>query len=204
MVVPKAEGYWTKHGRFTDAAIFVLPVHVDRMEELDALDGGTPPDSSWIDPDIAEVVQEIHQDGAHFCPVPAGRGASGVAVGLEILGVVADAGGAIAFLVGAAALTKRIWTKLQSTKRGIISLSSGAAALLALHDAASRLTSANVRLVSFGAVDQGCGPSYSEFDLYWAVIEVADFEVIEFYLITDQGNVTFAGRAARPVSPHDR
>jgi hypothetical protein len=76
--------------------------------------------------------------------------------------------------------------------------------LLALHSAASRLDSANVRLVSFGAVDEGCGTSYSEFDLYWAVIDITDFQVIEFFLITDKGDVTFAGRAARPVSPYDR
>ncbi len=42
--------------------------------------------------------------------------------------------------------------RLQRTKRGIISVSNGAAALLALHDADSRLASANVRPVGFDDV----------------------------------------------------
>ena len=40
--------------------------------------------------------------------------------------------------------------------------------------------------------------------MFWAIVEVLDTEVVEFYLISDKGDVTFAGRAVRPVDPYRR
>jgi hypothetical protein len=37
--------------------------------------------------------------------------------------------------------------------------------------------------------------------VFCAVVEVLDSEVVEFYLVSDKGDVTFAGRAVRPVNP---
>jgi hypothetical protein len=191
--------------RFSPAVCFAIPIREDRLNEFYNLE--QPPlvlEESWIDQDAAVAVMESRTDGAELRPVEAGRGASGVAVALTVLGIVADTGGTIALTVGAAALTKRIWSKLRKTKRGVISVSSGAAALLAVESAATRLGSDQVRLISFGAVDAHTDSSYSEFDVYWVVVEIIDSQIIEFYLVSDKGDVTFAGRAARPVDPYER
>jgi hypothetical protein len=191
--------------RFSPAVCFAIPVRDDRLQEFYDLE--QPPsvvEGSWIDEDSAVIAVETRTHGAELRRVEAGRGASGVAVALTILGIVADTGGAIALMVGAAKVVKDVWRKLRKTKRGIISISSGAAALLALDSAVNRLGSDQVRLVSFGAIDPQADSSYSEFDVYWVVIEAVDAEVIEFYLVSDKGDVTFAGRAARPVDPYNR
>jgi hypothetical protein len=174
-------------------------VREGRLSEFYGLEQRQPiVEGSWIDEDVAVVAAESRAQGAELRPVEAGRGASGIAVALTILGIVADTGGTIAFMVGAAKVVKEVWGKLRKTKRGIISISSGAAALLALDGAANRVGSDQVRLVSFGAVDAHTDSSYSEFDAYWVVIELVDTEVIEFCLVGNKGDITVAGRAPRP------
>lgn len=161
-------------------------------------------DESWIDDDAAAAVKDSLRKGAQLQPVEAGRGASGVAIALNILGVVADTGGAIAFMAVAAKGTKDVWRRIRKTKQSIISISAGAAALLALDSAASRVDSGQARLVAFGAADHDTDSSYSEFDLYWVIVELVDSAAIEFYLVSDKGDVIFAGRAGRPPDPHSR
>ena len=195
----------TGPNRFSTSVCFAIPVREDRLSEFYDLE--RPPsivDPSWIDDDAAAVAMDTGAHGAVLQPVEAGRGASGVAVALNLVEVVANVGGALAFTAATAKAVKEVWRKLSKTKRGIISLSAGAAALLAVDSSATRVGDGMVRLIAFGAVDTDAESSYSELDVYWAVIEAVDTQVIEFYLISDKGDVSFAGRAARPVDPYRR
>ncbi|MEU8242074.1 hypothetical protein AB0C07_27795 [Actinoplanes missouriensis] len=192
--------------RFSSAICFVLPVREGRWDALEeaATKARRDLDSSWIDDDAAAVVEGTRSEGGQLRPVEVGRGAAGVSVALTMVGYVSDVGGTIAFALLLAAATRKTWQKLRNTKRGIISVSSGAAGLLALADAANRHRSEDIRLVSFGPLDADADRSFSEFDVFWAVVEVVNSEIVEFYLISDKGDVTFAGRAVRPLDPYNR
>jgi hypothetical protein len=192
--------------RFSSTVCFVLPVREDRGQDLDEPETATARDldSAWVDDDAAVVVDESRAEGGQLRPVEVGRGAAALATALAVAGYVADVGGTATVLLALAAGTRKIWRKLRQTRRGIISISSGAAGLLALADAASRHESRQIKLVSFGPLDIEADRSFSEFDVFWAIVEVLDTEVVEFYLISDKGDVTFAGRAIRPVDPYRR
>jgi hypothetical protein len=192
--------------RFSFSVCFVLPVRDNRGQDLDEPETATARDLSsvWVDDDAAVVVDDSRAEGGRLCPVEVGRGAAALATALTVAGYVADVGGTATVLLALAAGTRKIWQKLRQTKRGIISISSGAAGLLALADAASRHESNRIKLVSFGPLDIEADRSFSEFDVFWAIVEVVDSEVVEFYLISDKGDVTFAGRAVRPVDPYRR
>lgn len=78
------------------------------------------------------------------------------------------------------------------------------AGLLALGDAAGRYDAEEVSLISFGPLNIKADRSFSELDVFWAVVEAMQSEVVEFYSISDKGDVTFAGRTVRPVDPYYR
>lgn len=192
-------------GRFTSKVCFVLPVRVDRVQELYDAEPMLPTvGSDWIDDDAASVVTDVDSAVVELQPVEAGRGASGIAIAYEVANVVATIGGVWAVVVPTVAVVKRIWQRLRRTKRGMISISSGAAALLALEQAATRNDSHNVRLANFGAVDPNTESSYSGYDVYWTIVEVPERNHLEFYMISDQGDVTHVGTIQRPIDPMSR
>lgn len=188
--------------RFSPSVCFVLPVRDGRgQDELESLPQERttlslhgsmtmPPVSSTAAVRKAGIYVRLRWDEVARPSQP-----------LTLAGYVADVGGATTVVLGLAAGARKIWQKLRQTKRGIVSISSGAAGLLALADAASRHGSRPIKLVSFGALDADADSSFSEFDVFWAVIEVIDSEVIEFYLISDKGDVTFAAERSGPSIP---
>jgi hypothetical protein len=191
--------------RFSPVVCFVLPVRDGRIEDLESIQSSTDElESEWLDDDVAEIVDSSRTEGGHLRPVEVGRGGAAVATALTLAGYVADLGGTVTVVLGLAAGVRKLWRRLRHTQRGIISISSGAAGLLALADAADRHESSRIKLVSFGALDADADSSFSEFDVFWAIVEVLDSQVVEFYLISDKGDVTFAGRAVRPLDPYRR
>jgi hypothetical protein len=80
----------------------------------------------------------------------------------------------------------------------------GAAALLALDEAATRSRSGEVRLINFGPVDPDTVRSYSEQDVYWAIVEHVEDKRLQFFLIDDKGAATFVGAVPRPPDPTRR
>lgn len=157
--------------RFSSSVCFVLPVRDGRsQDDLEVVAARTDElASEWIDGDAAIVVEGSRAEGGQLRPVEVGRGGAAVATALTLAGYVADLGGTATVLIGFAAGVRKIWQKLRHTERGIISISSGAAGLLALADAAGRHQSSSIKLVSFGALDANADRSFSEFDVFWAM-----------------------------------
>jgi hypothetical protein len=187
--------------------VFALPVQEGLLQTAidDPHTWPSSVDSTWIDADAAAAFRELSQEmPTNLRPVEAGRGGSGVAIAWTIVDGVSTLGGFGAALVAAAAATKGVWQRLRRTERGIISISAGAAALLAADAAARRCRPSEIRLLNFGPVEPNTESSYSEHDIYWAIFSVADSNDLQFYLIDDKGNVEFVGAGARPPRPWAR
>jgi len=186
--------------RITDVPSFALPARAEVLQDL--YDLGESPEivrPEWLDPDALAAIEDI--DGTQLRVASAGRGASGVAIALQVVGLVATVGGAYAALAEGARIVKRIWQKLRGTRRGFISVSAGAAAYLAAADAIARASgSGEVRLLKFGPVDEQEEWAFSEFDVFFAIFELTDGALL-FYTISNRGGVSFVGSAKRPPNP---
>jgi hypothetical protein len=193
-------------GRFTSDIVFALPARAEVIQDL--MDLESWPDFAelgWVDVDAARVVEEDRAGTLKLAE--AGRGGSGLVIALNVLavvGAVRTAVDGVEMAIHTAKFVKGVWQKLRNTDRGLISLSCGAAGFLALACAAMRDGSRGVEMLTVGAVDPDTESSYSEQDLYWAIISVSGTDRLEFYMISDKGDVTYVGGADRPPHPWDR
>lgn len=118
--------------RLSSTVCFVIPIRDGHPLDPEPDATASDVDSSWIDDDTAVVVNDARSDGGQLRPVEVGRGAASIAFALTLAGYVADVGGAVVTVLALAKGTRKVWRSLRGTRRGIISVSSGAAGMLAL------------------------------------------------------------------------
>ena len=197
------EFYRRCHGRMTDRIAFEAPITPDYIERVyDGIDSDNPlPPEAAPPAEFAAISEELSDDyEVRVYLADSGRGASGIAISLEIIGHVADVGGVIAFSAAIASTVKRIHRKLTVIRGRKPNVSLGAAIHLAAADLIDR--TGNSDFVLHGAGDSTNAEldgSYTGLDLFW--IAFAQGSQIHFYVVKADGDPQLLGTIERP-DPH--
>jgi hypothetical protein len=192
--------YRRLHGRMTDAIAFELPITNEAIDALLEAEGAEYEPGmqlpEWaVSPEVRRAVEECVPDGGYgYYEADSGRGASGYAVALELMGYVADAGGVLALSAAAYKGTRHLYDRLRSTlgRRPLVSL--GAALHLAAADLVDRLDPPQEFSV------HGCGDartpapdaSYSGDDHFFIVFSTD--RGLHSYLVDAYGRVHYLGQ----------
>jgi 3-oxoacyl-[acyl-carrier-protein] synthase III len=151
-----------------------------------------------LDPALtAALAQELAGTEYGLFAADSGRGASGYAVALEVLSIVANFGGATATIAGGIALTSRLYRWLQQRLSQRVKVSLGAACFLAAAHLADRLGQVEFRL--HGAGDTRNRPhdfAYTGNDCFYVIFE-RRLDLF-FYAVDAYGDVTPLGEAKIP------
>ena len=191
--------YRRLHGRMTDVVAFELPITDRAIDELLEAEDGTyeigreMPDWS-VPEDLHAAVLEALPDGAEprYYDADSGRGASGYAIALELVGYVADVGGATTAAWLAAKGVQRLYERIrkQMGQRPLISL--GTAVYLAAADLSERLGTDDFELYGRGdARSDVPDASYSGDDHFFVFF--AKERTLHSYLIDARGRVHYQG-----------
>jgi hypothetical protein len=187
--------YRRLHGRMTDLVALELPITEEAIEELLESEGDWEPGSqlpaSAVAPDVHAAITELLPDGSFaYFDADSGRGASGYAVALEVMGYVADAGGVLALGAMAFNRTRHLYERLRQRigRRPLVSL--GAAVHLAAADLVDRLGTDEFTLHGRGDARTGSpDASYSGDDRFWVIFE-RDL-TLYVYIVDAYGRVTY-------------
>jgi len=194
--------YRRLHGRMTDAVAFELPITEEAIDALLEAEGadykpGQQLPMTAVSPELRDVLIDELTEGAYtLFEADSGRGASGNAVALEIMGHIADAGGVIAVSAAAYTGTQRIYQRLRSAmgRRPLISL--GAAVHLAAADLVDRLGTTDLQVHGYGdARTPAPDASYSGEDHFFVVF--AHRQDLHSYLVDARGRTHYLGAVAR-------
>jgi hypothetical protein len=194
-----AEFQGAAHGRLTPVVAFELPITesgIDQLLESEA-DLAAPDllPMTAIDPLVADAIQcELAGETFALYSADVGRGAGGYGVALEIVGVIANIGGALATLTGTIVLVQRLYRKLEKHFGHPPLVSLGTACFLAAADLSERFALTDFRL--HGTGDTRSNPpdqSYTGNDCFYVIFEHG--EDLFFYAVDAQGKVTFLGTA---------
>lgn len=191
--------YRRLHGRMTDVVAFELPITDRAVDELLEAEDGTyqigreMPDYSVAE-DLHAAVLEALPDGAEprYYDADSGRGASGYAIALELVGFVADVGGASTAAWLTAVGVRRLYERIrkQMGHRPLISL--GTAVYLAAADLSERLGSDDFLLYGRGdARSHVLDASYSGDDHFFVFFEKE--RTLHSYLVDARGRVHYQG-----------
>lgn len=184
------EGY----GRMTDVPAFEMPMN---REYIDALlsEGPDPGDAIPItDPALVAAVEAELPVGATLRIVSGdvGRGASGYGAVVEVLGVISDVGGTIAFGVGAYRVVKKMYDGISRHLNSPPCVSLGTARFLAMAHLAEHLGSDNFALVGSGDLsDSPPDFSYTGFDNFWVALSHEDR--LYSYVVDARGRAHLVG-----------
>jgi hypothetical protein len=167
----------TPHGRMTRVVAFELPISTEGMAHLLELESkGSIPDelpSSSVEPQLVETIEnELVDHKYRLFSADSGRGASGPAVALEILSIVADIGGTIAFMAGTYAVVRRLYDALTKKLGRRPRISLGTATLLAAAHLSDQFDNLDFRL--HGAGDTRIQPydyAYTGNDCFYVIFE---------------------------------
>ena len=188
------------HGRMTRVVAFELPINDSGIDqwEADAEKGIEPLPLTAVESAIAETIQtELRDTPYALYGADVGRGASGYGVVLEVIGVIADVGGAAAALAGGIELTRRLYKKLKERlgHRPLVSL--GTATFLAAADLSGRFSHTDFRFHGAGDTrDRPSDWSYTGNDCFYIIFERGP--ELFFYAVDAYGEVTFLGNARMP------
>lgn len=158
-----------------------------------------------VDPEVLSEVRAELPQGAQVRAMDAdtGRGASGLGLALEIIGIVADVGGVAAVLVASAKTIKKIYDILTERmgRRPVVSL--GAAKYLAADDLFKRTNSKDVELIGAGDVrDQVPDFAYTGEDHFYVIFQQG--RQMYFYLVEPDGRARFVGSVERNPTPREK
>lgn len=190
------------HGRMTKVIAFSLPITDTAINQLleseaDMAMAFEPLPMSAVDPLIAETIQTELDAPYALYSSDVGRGASGYGVVLEVIGFIADVGGAAATLVAGIELTRRLYNKLKERLgyRPLISL--GTASFLAAADLSERFSNTDFRFHGAGDTrDQSPDGSYTGNDCFYVIFERGP--ELFFYVVDARGKVKFLGNVQMP------
>jgi tetratricopeptide (TPR) repeat protein len=186
----------TMSHRLVPHPAFEIPLD-DASIHAYAEDDGTTEVEKFVDASVVAAVREQMPAGASVRVMPAsvGRGAEGYGLALEIIGLVANVGGAIATTVAAARLVRAVYVSLcqKLTRRPLISL--GTAQLLAAADLAERISIDQFRVVGAGDLDSHSpDSSYTGADYFWVALEHGP--TLYLYAVDAFGRVRLMGELA--------
>lgn len=189
--------YQRLHGRMTDVVGFELPVTdeaIDKYLEVDAAsvrDSQELPVDSVPDAVHAAVLESMPEDSEfRYFAADSGRGASGYAVALELVGYIADVGGASTMLWASALGVRRLYERLRvaMNRRPLISM--GTAVFLAAADLSERMGSNDFYLHGSGdARSDSPDASYTGDDHFFVVFE--RHRILYTYVVDARGRVHF-------------
>jgi hypothetical protein len=184
----------------TEVVAFELPITDEgiRAAEADPTEQSSPLSITAIEAGLAETINaELSEQGYALFSADSGRGASGYAVALEIIGVIADVGGATALAVSSIQLTRRLYEKLRNRIGRPPFVSLGTACFLAAAELSERLGHTDFRL--HGAGDTRRRPSDSSYtgnDCFYVIFDHGDD--LFFYAVDASGKVKYLGIAQMP------
>jgi hypothetical protein len=187
----------------TERVAFQLPITDRGVEYLLELETTRADDSDLprfaVESNILAALDSELQPAEYIlASADSGRGASGYAVALEIIGRIADVGGTIAFAGASAKLVQKIFGRLTAALDSPPMISLGAACYLAAADCADRIGSADFRLHGAGDTRrEQIDSSYTGNDCFFVIFE-KEYELY-FYAVDAYGTVTFLGMASMPA-----
>lgn len=191
--------YRKLHGRMTDVVGFELPITEAAIESLiGSEDGQWTGRQELADDSVpgavrSAVLESLPNDvEPRYFEAESGRGASGYAVALELLGYVADVGGAGTVLWTMAMVVRRLYRNLQDVmgRRPLVSM--GTAVYLAAADLSELIGVYDFQLHGSGDTRSSIhDAAYTGDDHFFVIFERN--RVLYSYIVDARGRVHFQG-----------
>ncbi len=192
------------HGRMTDVVGFELPMTEEAIEQLIMGEGtgreeGQERPSTWVPAEVHAAVLEALPEGAQpkYYEADSGRGASGYAIALELVGFVANVGGAATTVWLGAKGIRNLYDRIRRQLGHPPLISLGTATYLAAADLSERIGSHEFELYGSGdARTHAEDSSYSGYDYFYVFFEKN--RVLYSYIVDARGQVHFQTELPMP------